>query len=296
MSDQATPAQRAALDLAAALRGLDVGPAAVTLADQVEEALVPRLGGGDRPLLVVLGGSTGVGKSTLMNSLVGRRVSRAGVLRPTTRVPVLVHHPDDTERVAGWPVVAGTEVVADPAMPAGLAMLDSPDLDSVEHHNRTVAVRLIDTADLWLAVTSASRYADAVPWQSLHRTAARRGTTAVVLNRVGALAVGEVSTHVATLMAHAGLEDSPLVVVSEHEAVDGLLPPEAVVQLKALLRALGADPALRAMIRTSSVAGAVTDVVAQIETMLAEQRGVVGDEQADGVTEAVRRLTEEVST
>lgn len=296
MSDQATPAHGAALDLAVALRTLDVGPAAGMLADQVDEALVPRLGGEDRPLLVVLGGSTGVGKSTLMNSLVGRRVSRAGVLRPTTRVPVLVHHPDDTERVVGWPVVAGTEVVADPAMPAGLAMLDSPDLDSVEHHNRTIAVRLIDTADLWLAVTSASRYADAVPWQALHRTTARNGTTAVVLNRVGALAVGEVSTHVATLMAQAGLGDSPLVVVPEHEAVDGLLPAEAVAQLSALLSALGADPGLRAMVRGSSVAGAVADVVAQVETLLAEQHGAVGDEQVEGVNEAVRRLMAEVST
>ncbi len=37
------------------------------------------------------------GKSTLVNSLVGSRVTEPGVLRPTTRSPVLVHHPDDAE-------------------------------------------------------------------------------------------------------------------------------------------------------------------------------------------------------
>src|SRR5215208_4137543 len=47
-----------------------------------------------RPLIVV-GGSTGAGKSTLVNCLVGSVVSPAGVLRPTTRSPVLASHPDD---------------------------------------------------------------------------------------------------------------------------------------------------------------------------------------------------------
>ena len=54
-----------------------------------------RLGRLDAPLLVVVGGSTGAGKSTLVNSLVRTPVSQAGVLRPTTRAPVLVCHPDD---------------------------------------------------------------------------------------------------------------------------------------------------------------------------------------------------------
>ena len=44
----------------------------------------------------MIGGSTGAGKSTLTNSLVRREVSRSGVLRPTTRSPVLVHHPADS--------------------------------------------------------------------------------------------------------------------------------------------------------------------------------------------------------
>ena len=35
------------------------------------------------------------GKSALVTSLVGRRATASGVLRPTTRSPVLVHHPDD---------------------------------------------------------------------------------------------------------------------------------------------------------------------------------------------------------
>src|SRR5680860_1784459 len=56
---------------------------------QIADYLLPRLERLDAPLLVVVGGSTGAGKSTLVNSLVGAEVSPAGVLRPTTRAPVL---------------------------------------------------------------------------------------------------------------------------------------------------------------------------------------------------------------
>ncbi|MFZ1285676.1 MAG: GTPase domain-containing protein, partial [Candidatus Phosphoribacter sp.] len=60
---------------------------------QLDDYVLPRLRSLDAPLLAVVGGSTGAGKSTLVNSLVGAVVSKSGVLRPTTRSPVLVHHP-----------------------------------------------------------------------------------------------------------------------------------------------------------------------------------------------------------
>src|SRR5918912_675344 len=66
------------------------------LVGQVDDYLLPRLREIDAPLLAVIGGSTGAGKSTLINSLVGAEVSAAGVLRPTTRSPVLICNP--TER------------------------------------------------------------------------------------------------------------------------------------------------------------------------------------------------------
>src|SRR3712207_847241 len=65
------------------------------LVDQIDDYLLPRLRGMDAPLLMVVGGSTGAGKSTLVNSLLGEPVSPAGVLRPTTRAPVLACHPAD---------------------------------------------------------------------------------------------------------------------------------------------------------------------------------------------------------
>ncbi len=74
---------------------------------QLDDYVIPRLTSLDAPLLAVVGGSTGAGKSTLVNSVVGAEVSLPGILRPTTRSPVLVHHPDDVAWFAGQRVLPG---------------------------------------------------------------------------------------------------------------------------------------------------------------------------------------------
>ncbi|MBN8882880.1 MAG: GTPase domain-containing protein, partial [Salana multivorans] len=93
------------------------------LLDQIDDYLLPRLRTDGAPLLVVVGGSTGAGKSTLVNSLLGERLTQPGVLRPTTRSPVLVHHPADgpwfaPERV--FPTLARVETTGGGA-PAAVA-------------------------------------------------------------------------------------------------------------------------------------------------------------------------------
>ena len=145
-------------------------------ADQLGDYIIPRLRAADAPLLTVVAGSTGAGKSALVNALVGHVVSRAGVLRPTTRQPVLVHHPGDERWFADdrilpqLPRVRGALGGADAAgrrgrlrctwspdaeVPAGLALLDSPDIDSVSGANRELAATLMAAADLWLFLTTA---------------------------------------------------------------------------------------------------------------------------------------------
>ena len=132
-----------------------------------------------------------------MNSLVGRRVTEPGVLRPTTRSPVLVCHPYDLHWFSDARVLpeltrtsgAATDqqslqLVSSAAMDPGLAFLDAPDIDSVVAENRRLAGQLMAAADLWLFVTTAARYADAVPWDVL-QTAQERGTAlAMLLDRV----------------------------------------------------------------------------------------------------------------
>nr|WP_202489730.1 dynamin family protein [Streptomyces sp. SID8381] len=239
---------------------------------QLDDYLVPRLRDPEAPLLAVIGGSTGAGKSTLVNSLVGRRVSEAGVLRPTTRNPVLVCHPEDQHWFSGMRVLPGLtrvwEPQQDPAddlpapddaprvlrietvdtLPCGLALLDAPDVDSLVADNRVLAAELLCAADIWVMVTTAARYADAVPWHLLRTAKDYDATLVTVLDRVPHQVVSEVSRQYGALLAKAGLGDVPRFTVPElPESAwgGGLLPATAVAPLRAWLAHQAQDPAAR---------------------------------------------------
>src|SRR5439155_499385 len=136
------------------------------LRDHVRAYVIPRARALESPLLVVLLGPTGAGKSTLMNTLARATVSRTGVLRPTTREAVLLATDADaaTLRKGALAGIGGGQIVRAPATTAsaGLAIVDAPDLDSVERANRVIADALVEAADLGIFVTSAMRYADKV--------------------------------------------------------------------------------------------------------------------------------------
>ena len=239
--------------------------------DQIEDYVLPRLIQIDAPLLTVVGGSTGAGKSTLVNSLVGTRVTEPGVLRPTTRSPVLVHNPADADwfdkdrilpdlaRTTGATGDPGAlQLVPAATVPPGLAILDAPDIDSVEERNRTLAAQLLAAADLWLFVTSAARYADQVPWDFLKAAAERSTAVAIVLDRTAPDAIGEVSGHLARMLTTRGLRDSPLFTVAEGRIdEDGLLPPDAVADIRGWLHSLAADANARAAVVKQTLEGAI---------------------------------------
>ncbi len=267
---------------------------------QVDDYLLPRLERLDAPLLVVVGGSTGAGKSTLVNSLVRRQVSRSGVLRPTTRAPVLVHSPADAHWFEGRRVLPGlarvtgeeeelspdlpittVRLVADDALPAGLAVLDAPDVDSVVDSNRALAAQLLAAADLWLFVTTAARYADAVPWGLLQEAAARAAALAVVLNRVPAGALNEIRSDLAGMLAANGLGASPIFSVVDSEVDNGLLPRRAVKPLLGWLTGLAGDEAARGVVIRRTVTGALNT--------LGERVGAVAD-AADAQNAAATEL------
>jgi GTPase SAR1 family protein len=251
------------------------------LIQQLEDYVIPRLLQIEAPLLMVVGGSTGAGKSTLVNSLVGRPVTEADVLRPTTRSPVLVHHPAD----AKWfgpdrllPDLIRTDrvttdrrtlqLVAADEIPQGLAIIDAPDVDSVEHENRVLAGQLMSAADLWVFVTSAARYADQVPWDFL-RSAARRSTAiAVVLDRTTPQSVREVGSHLARMLNAKGLGDSPLFTVPESPVDrEGLLPRQAVASIRAWLDRLAADEYSRLVVVRKTLNGTVRSITPRVHAL-----------------------------
>ncbi|MFD3400012.1 AAA family ATPase [Kribbella sp. NPDC058693] len=247
--------------------------------DQLDDYLLPRLVQLEAPVLAVVGGSTGAGKSTLVNTVIGKVVSEPGVLRPTTRSPVLIHHPADADWFVGDRVLPGMartssdepggmedagqlRLVAADTVPRGLAILDAPDIDSVVEANRDLATQLLAAADLWLFVTTAARYSDAVPWEFLQTASDRSTAVAVVLDRAPSETIDDITGHLAQMLLERGLGDSPLFSIQE-TVVDGngMLPQSSVASIKDWLVDLAADAEARAGVVRRTLQGAVSAMV-----------------------------------
>lgn len=209
-----------------------------SLTGQVRDQVIPRLQDADIPSIVVVGGSTGAGKSTLVNSILDQEVTEAGVLRPTTRTPVLVVNPEDAASLSDHPLKEACAQVISPSIPAGLALIDASDLDSVHEANRALAGRLLDAADLWLFVTTAARYGDQTPWSTLEEAARRETPIAVVLNRVPSTILSEVRRDLTTRLQTLGLSEAPFFVVPDAGPHEGMLPAKAVAEVRDWLQLL----------------------------------------------------------
>ena len=269
----------------------------VTLVSQLDDYLLPRLRRLDAPLLAVVGGSTGAGKSTLVNSLVRRFVTRSGVLRPTTRSPVLIHHPYDsgaflTQRIlpgfarvtseapeplqpvdVDAPRVTALRLVPDDGLAPGLAIIDAPDIDSLVETNRELALQLFAAADLWIFVTTAARYSDAVPWDTLKSAVDRGVSVAVVLDRVPVEAMAEIRVHLATMLRDRGLSTAPLFTIPETtKDVDGFLPVDVVRPLHGWLSRLARDSRTRDVVVRRTLVGALDSLHERVQTLTAAAR------------------------
>nr|WP_240974659.1 dynamin family protein [Arthrobacter sp. SF27] len=266
--------------------------------DQLEDYVLPRYRSLDAPLLAVVGGSTGAGKSTLVNALTGRPVTRTGAIRPTTRQPILLHNPRDrswfadqrvlpalnritsavetagalpAERAGADPdprAMSSLVLVSETTIPPGIALLDAPDVDSISDDNRKLAGQLLSAADLWLFVTTANRYADAVPWKLLLEAAGRDILVAVVLDRVPAGVEDEVQADLAGLLNREGLGNARLFVVPESPLDElGMLPRAAVTDIRGWLLEISADAAGRSAIARRTLSGAVASLAATTATV-----------------------------
>ena len=268
------------------------------MARQLDDYILPRSASVDNPLTIVVGGSTGAGKSTLVNTLLGEPLTQSGAIRPTTRHPVLLHRAEDEAALsperflptlprtrtsgmnAGSQALPGLDPkiaralipITTSALPQGIALIDAPDIDSVSEENRTLAKELLSAADLWLFVTTANRYADAVPWELLHEAAARSIAIAVVLNRVPEGDEEAIENDLRRMLDEAGIHAVLIHTVTEQPRDEsGTLAPVSLAPLTLWIRELGADAPARAAIARQTLAGAVETLAGNLQVLAAEQ-------------------------
>ena len=227
------------LDLAARVEALDDAVVAargrlpdVVLgpATSVVERVRARMALSGGYTVVALAGSTGSGKSSLFNALVGADLAAPGVRRPTTGQPMAAVWPAPTTTDSSADPVCGAEPFARPAADArsggahalldwlevdqrhvldpaaagsaqqpageavatGLVLLDLPDHDSVKTAHRVRAERLYERVDLLVWVVDPQKYADAaLHVRYLRPLAAHADVVVLVLNHADRLAPEE---------------------------------------------------------------------------------------------------------
>lgn len=270
----------------------------VKLLSQIDDYLLPRLRQSGAPILVALVGSTGAGKSTLMNSLVGKQVSATGIRRPTTNSPVLACHPDDMRWFAenvflptlprvrqqglampgrdGLLVLAASE-----GMPKGVALLDTPDIDSVVQAHRDFAHQFLDASDLWLFVTTARRYADAAVWEMLKDARDRGAALALALSRVPPSAAAELAAHFDAMLEANGLREVRRFIIPETIVTEAQLPAGVAAPVRDWLADTARREDRRVAVLTQTMSGVldtfrnrVPALADHVDEQLALQRGL----------------------
>jgi energy-coupling factor transporter ATP-binding protein EcfA2 len=125
------------------------------------------------PTAVVFVGSSGSGKSAIVNAAAGAEVTREGIVRPTTETVVMAGSSGPVS------LSAQSEYVHSPGVRSGVVLIDTPPWE----HDPVSVRSAIDVSDLVVVVATPSRYADATLQQLLAAIPQHR-PAAVVMNRV----------------------------------------------------------------------------------------------------------------
>ena len=192
--------------------------------------MIPRLMTLDAPLLAVVGGSTGAGKSTLVNSLVGAQGHRARACsgRPPARRCWCTTPPTrrGSARTGCCPTSSASTTPTND--PAALQLVAAEQRAAGAGHPRRPRRRLASRSatarsppSCWPRPTCgcSSPRPRGTPTRcrgtSSRQAAERSAAVAIVLDRTPQEAVETVATHLARMLASRGLKDSPLFIVHE---------------------------------------------------------------------------------
>jgi hypothetical protein len=235
----------------------------LTLAEAVVRDLVPRRPA-DRPRQVAVLGPTQVGKSTVVNLLLGERAAEVSPLAGFTVHPQgFAVGVGDEEWLApffpDWQRCAVGELARDvveqysfthlapaggaPPLPQGTVVWDTPDFDSLAAGRyRHGVLETVALADAVVLVVSKEKYSDLAVWEMVHLIEPLGRPLLVCLNKVGGGAEAAITASLRRRLAeHGPAGQVEVVTLPQQAGLDGLseaaMPP-AVGRLREAARAL----------------------------------------------------------
>lgn len=200
-------------------------PASRQRADDIVGRVERRLGFLGPTVVVALAGGTGSGKSSLLNAIAEAPIVPAGVLRPTTDHAIAwVPEGAETGLLSLLADVEITDLRFQTRL-SRVALIDLPDVDSVELANRQLVDQLVPRVDAVIWVLDPTKYNDALVHEGyLQPMRAHAGQFLVVLNQMDRLTEDELDEVVRDLEAtleRDGLGDVPVLAVAADPPVGG---------------------------------------------------------------------------
>jgi hypothetical protein len=195
----------------------------------LRQRIEQRLAIGDGLTVVALAGGTGVGKSALVNRILGTEVATEGVRRPTTGKPLAVCAVLDapTTALLDWLEIEDRRVVPSAMLPVGLVLIDLPDHDSVVVEHRRTSERLARRVDGLVIVVDQLKYARADLHDGpLAELTAHADVVTVALNRSDEVAAADLGRLRADLITHLSEHGHPDLKPIVTSAVTGAGVPE----------------------------------------------------------------------
>lgn len=109
-------------------------------------------------IVVALLGGTGVGKSTLVNALMGAEIAKSSPIRPTTRQATLYCSNGYSAKMAGLPEELVSVVHCTCPILQSVMLVDCPDPDSAEEDNLETLRAILPHCDVIIHVTTQQKY------------------------------------------------------------------------------------------------------------------------------------------
>ena len=166
--------------------------------------------------------------------------------------------------------------------------------------HRDFAYQFLDASDLWLFMTSSSRYADASVWELLQYARDRGAALGIVLSRVPPSSGAELSAHFGAMLTANGLGENDRFVINETVITEGRLPSEVSAPLRTWLEDTASKGDRRVAVITQTMSGVldtfrtrIPDLAAEVQAQLAvrvDLQAAVEQAYADALAEAADAL------